>query len=568
MLELNELGMLNCSQIKTLIEHEHFPDVAVTWTSRDIQNLLQKSSSRAHETNEFVKLLKEKSNHGWSFNFQLNDDTLRLERIFWISRNGKEKYVQFNDVLEIDATYKTNRFGMPLVLFTVIDNHGLTVLTAGCLLSNEQFESYSWALQQSRSYTNLDPIVLFTDGDAELARATKDIWPSAIHLLCRFHISQNITRAITSSLRDDLSRFLNDFWRVGSIEDVDEFEMEFSTLKSKWQATESYLRVLEGKKKQWAFAYTLDHFVAGVSSTQRQEMVKCQIKSALLSNSSLLRIIDGFDVVEKRSREKLSQARLSTKFSPSSMDPLINDVLPSLKNYAQALLKTESGMSLSYTCVVDDSNGEGYFFISHKDFPKKFRVVRISIGSVEQSTCSCRKAIWLSIVCRHMLCCFLHNNILSCPVSMFNHRWKSVCEIVDVQSAFIDTALATRPSTEVRGTQGMSEDQRLSELTALTKPVLHRSIGTESTFQLYKASMIVLGETIENNLHMSHSASFDLEEDIVRNPLRAQCKGRPKIGNKRYISMAEQLQSKTKQRGITCSSCGQKGHNTRTCTRV
>ncbi|XP_078430683.1 protein FAR1-RELATED SEQUENCE 11-like [Wolffia australiana] len=223
MLELNELGMLRCSQIKTLIEQEHFPDVLVTWTIRDVQNLLQKSSSRACETNDFVKLLKEKSNHGWSFNFQLNDDTLCLERVLWISANGKEKYVQFNNVLEIDATYKTNSFGMPLVLFTVIDNYGLKVLTAGCLLSNEQFDSYSWALKQFRSYTNLDPIVLFTDGDMELARAIKDIWPTTVHLLCRFNISQNITRALASSLRANLSGFMDDFWRVGSIEDVDEF---------------------------------------------------------------------------------------------------------------------------------------------------------------------------------------------------------------------------------------------------------------------------------------------------------------------------------------------------------
>ena len=57
---------------------------------------------------------------------------------------------------------------------------------------------------------------------------------------------------------------------------------------------------------QWAFAYTHNNFVAGVSSTQWQEMVNCQIKSALLSNTSLSRIIDGFDAVERRSREKLS----------------------------------------------------------------------------------------------------------------------------------------------------------------------------------------------------------------------------------------------------------------------
>ena len=37
---------------------------------------------------------------------------------------------------------------MPLVLFTVVDNHGLTNLVAGCLVSNEKYDSYEWALRQ------------------------------------------------------------------------------------------------------------------------------------------------------------------------------------------------------------------------------------------------------------------------------------------------------------------------------------------------------------------------------------------------------------------------------------
>ena len=58
----------------------------------------------------------------------------------------------------------------------------------------------------------------------------------------------------------------------------------------------------------------------------------------------------------------------------------------------------------------------------------------------------------------------------------------------------------------------------------------------------------------------------DLEEDIVRNPSKARCKGRPKTGQKRYASMIETLQSQAKKpRGVTCSTCGQQGHKARTC---
>jgi len=44
MLELNQHGILSCSQIMTLIEKQHFPDIKVTWTVRDVQNLFQSSA--------------------------------------------------------------------------------------------------------------------------------------------------------------------------------------------------------------------------------------------------------------------------------------------------------------------------------------------------------------------------------------------------------------------------------------------------------------------------------------------------------------------------------------------
>lgn len=107
MLELNGHGILNCSQILTLIDTEF--DVPVTWNRRDVQNLFQSQKNLKMETSEFVSLLNGKVADGWKIGVQLDDETLRLERIFWISKRGIDFYTNFHDVLEIDATYKTNR---------------------------------------------------------------------------------------------------------------------------------------------------------------------------------------------------------------------------------------------------------------------------------------------------------------------------------------------------------------------------------------------------------------------------------------------------------------------------
>jgi hypothetical protein len=107
--ELNSHGFLKVDQVMNLIEAE-FPEVPVTWTKRDVQNRFQETINRKLETSEFVKLLQNKVSDGWSVDIQLNEETLRLERIFWISKTGKERFRSFNDVLEVDATYKTNRY--------------------------------------------------------------------------------------------------------------------------------------------------------------------------------------------------------------------------------------------------------------------------------------------------------------------------------------------------------------------------------------------------------------------------------------------------------------------------
>jgi zinc finger SWIM domain-containing protein 3 len=270
MLELHKLGVLNPSQIMVLIESE-FSETTVTWTKRDVQNLFQAHANHSQEAFEFIELLQQqKQNNRWEVEIQLNSENLRLQRIFWMSARGRDYYCSFSDVIEGDATYKTNRFGLPLLLFWGVDNNCVTFVIAGCLLSDEQFESYEWALLNFGKLGFPAPKVIFTDGDTEFGRAIQKVWPETVHLLCRFHIAQNIIKNLAGILREDLNDFLSDFWRVASLEDEDEAEYlaQLEAMKASWRNAVDYLTVLEAKQKKWAFAYTHQYFVAGMASTQ------------------------------------------------------------------------------------------------------------------------------------------------------------------------------------------------------------------------------------------------------------------------------------------------------------
>ncbi|XP_076943494.1 protein FAR-RED IMPAIRED RESPONSE 1-like [Bidens hawaiensis] len=60
---------------------------------------------------------------------------------------SKKNYLAFGDIISFDATFKTNKYNMVFVPFTVIDNHCLNVTVGAALLSSESIESYSWLLK-------------------------------------------------------------------------------------------------------------------------------------------------------------------------------------------------------------------------------------------------------------------------------------------------------------------------------------------------------------------------------------------------------------------------------------
>ena len=539
-----------------------FSETAVTWTKRDVQNLLQAHTYRSHEAFEFIELLQQqKQRKKWEVEIQLNSETLRLERIFWMSDKGKDCYCKFSDVIEGDATYKTNRFGLPLLLFCGVDNNGITFLIAGCLLSDEHFESYEWALLNFTKLGLPSPKVIFTDGDAEFARAIHMVWPESIHLLCRFHIAQNITKNLAGILREDLNDFLSEFWRVASLEDEAEYLAQLEAMKVRWCNAVHYLTILEAKQKKWAFAYTHQYFVAGMASTQRQESVNFQVKANLINNATLSHLLMGFESFETRAASRMVKASLSTKLLTLSADPMIEGALKALTDYAGTLLKEESTLSLSYVCnEVNDQNDQNTFLVSHKDHPGKGRTVKLVSDT---AVCTCRKAVWHGIVCRHILCALRRLNKLDCPVAWFNPRWMSGFSLHSQCHIKINSGLHLETRRNENNSQ--TEDERLSELTALSKDLILRSVSDDQIYEMVWSSLKSIYSTVSKSQHLVQS-SQEINLPTIHNPIKVRTKGRPKTGTKRCQSIADQQRMK-KRTQVTCGNCGGVGHNRRACPK-
>jgi hypothetical protein len=133
-----------------------------------------------------------------------------------------------------------------------------------------------------------------------------------------------------------------------------------------------------------------------------------------------------------------------------------------------------------------------------------------------------------------------------CPLELFNSRWRrdyiSSTQLSNIANAAFGTIGGTAPSNlDASSRIPDSEDQRVSELTAIAKDLVLHLTDDSQIYDMVRGSLLSSAKTLKAQKSMAQ-LSFSDDDIVVRNPLRIRSRGRPKIGCKRFKSTAEKLQ--------------------------
>jgi hypothetical protein len=121
-------------------------------------------------------------------------ELMMCRRLFWMTQAQIKVFQNFGDILFIDATFKTNIYGVPLVQCVVIDAFGHIRQVATALTVTEDQASYTWILRQLHQTANVRPRVTFSDRADAITLALGEVFkPPTIHLKYYLHIKNNIT---------------------------------------------------------------------------------------------------------------------------------------------------------------------------------------------------------------------------------------------------------------------------------------------------------------------------------------------------------------------------------------
>ncbi|OWT42804.1 transposase [Pochonia chlamydosporia 170] len=180
---------------------QKWPQIAIRRT--DIYNWRWKVNQAKRQgygpANDFVRTLSE-SKRVWIWGLDWIHDEFRFRNAAWAYHKGGKMWQQFSSCLQIDATYKTNCYKMPLVTVVTVSSEKTSMPICYGLLNNEQVATYEWFLQQLSRFQQAGniapPKVIITDKDDQLRAAARQIFPNAQLQLCVFHINSNVVLSI------------------------------------------------------------------------------------------------------------------------------------------------------------------------------------------------------------------------------------------------------------------------------------------------------------------------------------------------------------------------------------
>jgi hypothetical protein len=89
-----------------------------------------------------------------------------------------------------------DRYNMMFVPFTGIDNHRKCVTFAAGLIGDETAETYTWLLNCFMKSFGKEPIMVVTDQDKSMEKAIKNVFKTAKHRLCMWHITQKLPKKV------------------------------------------------------------------------------------------------------------------------------------------------------------------------------------------------------------------------------------------------------------------------------------------------------------------------------------------------------------------------------------
>ena len=124
------------------------------------------------------------SEQGAFVEYEQNTEDKSLTKLLFVTNVMYKNYKRYGNIVLIGATYKTNKYQIPLLVISRITEQGRNTIFALVLINDESAQTYQWALKVFlEGHKGRKPNLFVTDGDLALCRAVTDV--GVHHFICQ-----------------------------------------------------------------------------------------------------------------------------------------------------------------------------------------------------------------------------------------------------------------------------------------------------------------------------------------------------------------------------------------------
>ena len=293
----------------------------VGFSAQDVRNVIRDIRRRVFDSGDaecglvLLRDLQKQSDGNFFYRVDVDEEN-RVRGLVWVDPRSLNAYKNFGDVVTFDSTYRTNRYDMPFIPITGVNHHYQNILFGFALVRDEKETSYRWVLKTwLEAVDNKPPITIITDQDIALSNAIAEVMPNTNHTYCTWHISSKFPEKL-STLYTQYSEFKTDFNAcIYKSLSPTEFEGRWEDLKEKYDLeNHNWLNDMYAVRRQWVFAFTKQHFAAGMTTTSRSESMNSFFDEYVKASTGLKEFIENSQKALESQYLREFQANFDTEY--------------------------------------------------------------------------------------------------------------------------------------------------------------------------------------------------------------------------------------------------------------
>lgn len=305
----------------------------------------------------------------WICNWETEDNNV-VTAVFCTHKSALELLRRYHYVLFMDCTYKTNRYGMPMMDIVGVTPINKTFFVGFGFVKDEKEPSLTFLLRNLRDiYRNLnlpDPRTFLIDKDEALMNSIKAVFPSTDFMLCLWHVNKNILAKSRSFFRRDVlatrgvndpafldlvkemeTAFMGRWWAVIGAPTVPEMIQTWADFRKEYSSYNELLSYIndewmnEDTMKRILHIHTNSYLHLGNQATSRVEGAHWCLKRDLhVSTNDLLGVVQSFERTVTNQHINLQQQidDERIKKQPHHLDFLFRNLLGKIANHAIRLV--------------------------------------------------------------------------------------------------------------------------------------------------------------------------------------------------------------------------------------